>query len=366
VPLVLQLEVLQKLEQCNNLIIYMSSRRNLNRYASGDYTPPTTNVDKPGLLSALTGQDKLSGGQLTTTPQGETSFVPYKGSSGLFGGWSRRQAAQLNVPFLMSQLEASQEKSIEAQKAKQLKEQSIQDSVNKLAASLGVTPDQITGGLKDKLYAGADERQKQILDNMNTPEFHKSLAMGQNALATGLPPTTLFPSASQGGIATGPSLPGLTNNPNIARGATPLPQNVVTDQFGIMHLIGGGAKPGSFGSPVTQDEIDRVQQDNAGDSETNRPSFNDIMNPRGTNDLSTIPQGNIPMAPPGMNFNVGAPGQPMANPINDLTTTPPNPAGVPNSPFDNSDAQSRDIQMLLEALKGLRFTPPTVDNPYGQ
>lgn len=70
----------------------MSNQANARKYSQTVRANPRQDPNQPGLLTKLFGQDKITGGPDAATG----NYAPYAGSSGLFGGKSRRDADALN------------------------------------------------------------------------------------------------------------------------------------------------------------------------------------------------------------------------------------------------------------------------------
>lgn len=222
-----------------------------------------------GLLAALTGQNQTTGG-LTTDASGKLSWTPVQAThpKGLFAGAARRSANLQNLAIgpqvMQNQAALELQKLINEHENAFAKLQSdLQNElannthIRELAKTHGVTVDALTKELAPKLTALASQKlDNQIAANnpAKNPDVTANSNIGANMEANRLPPQLLMSKAGPNELSTTPAIPGV-NTPSgtpsglIQTAGALQNQNVVTDQFGMMHNILSNI-PGSTSFPV--------------------------------------------------------------------------------------------------------------------
>lgn len=308
-----------------------------------------------GLLAAIFGQNKMTGGPQIDPTTGQLQFSPYQGPSGIFGGATRGAATQLNQPYFQAMLAAQNAKMLQqligeqtlSQIGKRGEEERATESskeVNALAAKLGVTPDQITGALKNQLGLNAEQEAVLTGQAMKMPGYAQNLQAGLNAQASA-PATAADVSrrleAPQGGIATMPN--SITGGNTTVQGATP------TTTF---QMVGTGPVNPQTGMPMMQTPV-TTQRYTPGSASfpVNRNMYNQAVN----------------MPPPANQApgfgGVVSPVSPVTNP----TTAPQGAAMDPNalrnvSPFNGmipgsgvSPGMKSDIDQIMQLYQMLQL-----------
>jgi len=272
----------------------MSSRQTMSRYMGKGGGHSGGNSGGPGWLSQMTGKDQVTGGELTTDPQtGQPSVTPFQGSSGLLGGWSRRQAMQANLPLLLQQLQGRQTSALSTQESGQRQTEAAM--ANKLAehmmntkafidfaAKNGMSPDEAknyAAAISKETASNIIQQQQNIGAALKRPDVAQTEAdriMGENRTPDAMNRLRTKQDVGPMGVS---SMPGPNGGaPTTLYGGMPS-QTTALEETGMMDprtghrmnltpVINQNPVPGRISSPVNPDLLNaagQIQpQDNSG------------------------------------------------------------------------------------------------------
>ena len=224
----------------------MSSRAMAARYSgSGGMKFPQSDPNSPSLLSSIFGQDAITGGSDIDPTNGQDMFTPYQGSSGVFGGQSRRLATLLNAQRSQQQLGIQGDKELQQmlndhnKEMENLRTQHVKDlaslkNVQDIASKYGVTPEQYAQGISDQVTSNQLKRQILEGNSLDTSDAQKSSNTGVNFGLSGINPN-MPRTASSGGVS---AFPMPTGGMGSVFGANPTQeQNIITNPVTGMPMV---------------------------------------------------------------------------------------------------------------------------------
>ncbi len=335
-----------------------------------------------GLIPQLFGQDKISGGQLTTGADGQPSFTPYQGSKGFLGGSSRARALELNQPLLLQQLQGMQQS---AQSKQQSSQKQIEDKLSNelaehlmsskqfldMASKAGVTGDdfkQYAGAVAKEAASNLIQQQRNIGAGLQSSDVKQ--AIKQQLIAEAQSPDAVNRQRLQlqtgmGGIATQPGAMGIGNE--VIKGATPGgqstqivgtgPRDPKTGQPMMLTPVTtiSPTQPGSASFPIPPQLLQQLQQGQLNTGGTNSPAPLNIPSPQ-------IPQG---ITPGGNTVTPQVQQGSQQQFIPQLQTGSPQQQFGPQQQSDMSDPINWPSG-LLQMLQGIANQRPVNSLQYGQ
>lgn len=306
--------------------------------------------DGPSLLSQLFGQSNVSMPEVKTMPDGSIQVIPAQGSKGIFGGWSRAKAMEMNAPLLLQQLAGLQGIQQTKEQGKQERETAQAASLNKLAEQYGIDPKDMPA-ISQSILALAQQQianQRYSTDPLTNPDILGASNMGANIAASRFNPTDLTKMlAGPGQVQAVPNIPGM--NFNTLRGPLPTSNTTVVPTK-MMPGANGQMTPYEF-APVTKQGYSSM-------GGFDKPVSQDILDQAAA--LGTQPPQGVQPAPPNPSVNMDNyqptyPDERAAQGNNPVRTMPP----VQSQPSNPADAGAGLIDLLMRAFGGMNANYPS-------
>jgi len=356
------------------------STKAMGRLYTGSGGPSFTSRNdlygNPSLLSSLFGQDAISGGLDIDPTNGEDMYTPYQGSSGIFGGQSRRLATMLNAQHgsQMTEIQGNKDlqkminehqAAIEKMHNEAVKEMAKLKNVQDIAAKYGVTPEQYVGDIMQQVTANTLKQQQLRGNSLNKPEAQKATDTGVGFEQSNINPNVPIPTAQSGGIAA-------FRNPNggvgTIVGATPRQTSLpygITGKDGTYIPMGVKTmqdySPAGITLPIDKMQYDQAKMQGPPASSQLNPSPNfpagAAMNPGGFLSTDSPPNPGLPQDNP-----LAGPMGISPMPANDQT-----PSGTPKRFYNPQEMQQGQgfrewYQNLLQNFQrqGSQFNPASL------